>query len=81
MNGDILLLKHETGYMIGQSDHGTKETILKYYISIIKNPEVKMSVVKIVDQDINFLKSPNRTETLSTDIKRYEWRFSAFEKT
>jgi len=78
MNGE-LLLKHELGYMIGRSSQGTKVSLLKYYISIIKNPEIKMSVVKVVNHKISFLMSPIRIETLATDIQRYEWRFSAFE--
>lgn len=81
MNGDILLLKHEFGYMIRRSVHGTKVALLKHYISIIKEPEIKMSVVKIVDHKINYLTSPSRVESLPTNIQRYEWKFKAAHET
>lgn len=76
MSGE-LLLKHELAYMIARSVHGTKVSLLKHYISIIKEPDAKMSIVKIVDHKISYLTSPSRVESLPTDIQRYEWKFEA----
>ena len=73
-NGDMIS-RHELEYMTGQSKDEDKKSVLKYYISIIKNPRIKMSVVKIANQKIEFLVPPTSVETLSTEIQRYAWKY------
>lgn len=71
-----MISRHELEYMAHKSKDEDKKGILKYYISIIKNPEIKMSIVKIANQKMGFLVPPTTNEELSTNIQRYEWRFN-----